>query len=84
MKAARFPIHRDLVKFDWDETALSRQQIEQLSTAGFMDVAHNLILVGGTGTVWPQHWALPLSITANAYDSSMSWISSTCWNRRNN
>ncbi|SFL01940.1 hypothetical protein SAMN05216302_102654 [Nitrosomonas aestuarii] len=23
MKAAKFPIHRDLVKFDWDETALS-------------------------------------------------------------
>lgn len=50
MKVAKFPIHRDLVTFDWNEVSLPRQQIEQLSTAGFMDEAHNLILVGGTGT----------------------------------
>jgi len=47
---AKFPIHRDLVNFKWDETPLSKQQIEQLATAKFMDDAHNLILVGGTGT----------------------------------
>ena len=28
LKVAKFPIHRDLVKFDWSETPLSRQQIE--------------------------------------------------------
>jgi DNA replication protein DnaC len=50
MKVARFPIHRDLVTFDWNEVPLSRQQIEQLSTAAFMGEAHNLILVGGTAT----------------------------------
>jgi DNA replication protein DnaC len=50
LKVAKFPIHRDLVEFDWRETPLSRSQIEQLATAGFMDDAHNLILVGGTGT----------------------------------
>ena len=50
LKVAKFPIHRDLVEFDWRETPLSRPQIEQLATAGFMDDAHNLILVGGTGT----------------------------------
>ena len=50
MKVAKFPIHRDLVTFDWNEAPLPRQQMEQLSTAGFMDEAHNLILVGGTGT----------------------------------
>lgn len=63
MKAAKFPIHRDLVKFDWDETPLSRQQIEQLSTAAFMDDAHNLILVGGTGT-GKTHLATALGVTA--------------------
>ncbi len=50
LKVAKFPIHRDLVAFDWNEIPLSRQQIEQLATASFMDDAHNLILVGGTGT----------------------------------
>ena len=63
MKAAKFPIHRDLVKFDWDETPLLRQQIEQLSTAAFMDDAHNLILVGGTGT-GKTHLATALGVAA--------------------
>jgi DNA replication protein DnaC len=63
MKAAKFPIHRDLVKFDWDETPLSRQQIEQLSTAAFMDDAHNLILIGGTGT-GKTHLATALGVAA--------------------
>jgi len=50
MKAARFPIHRDLTGIDWAETPLPQAQIEQLATASFMESAHNLILVGGTGT----------------------------------
>jgi len=51
------------VKFDWNETLFSRQQIEQLATAGFMDDAHNLILVGGTGT-GKTHLATALGIAA--------------------
>ena len=50
LKAARFPIHRDLTGIDWTETPLSQAVIEQLASAGFMETAHNLILVGGTGT----------------------------------
>jgi DNA replication protein DnaC len=50
LKAARFPIHRDLSGFDWTETPVPRAQIEQLAAAGLMESAHNLILVGGTGT----------------------------------
>jgi DNA replication protein DnaC len=50
LKAARFPIHRDLLGIDWKETPLSRIAVEQLASAAFMDTAHNLILVGGTGT----------------------------------
>ncbi len=50
LKAARFPIHRDLSSFDWQETPLERGQIQQLASSAFMDSAHNLILVGGTGT----------------------------------
>ncbi|GKS68395.1 DNA replication protein DnaC [Nitrosomonas sp. PY1] len=63
LKVAKFPIHRDLVKFDWNETLLSRQQIEQLATAGFMNDAHNLILVGVTGT-GKTHLATALGIAA--------------------
>ncbi len=63
LKIAKFPIHRDFVKFDWNETPLSRQQVEQLATAGFMDDAHNLILVGGTGT-GKTHLATALGVAA--------------------
>lgn len=50
LKAARFPIHRDLMGIDWAETPLSQAIVEQLASAAFMETAHNLILVGGTGT----------------------------------
>ncbi len=50
LKAARFPIHRDLLNFNWQETPLSQAIIEQLASADFTDTAHNLILVGGCGT----------------------------------
>jgi len=63
LKVARFPIHRDLVNFEWDETSLSRQRIEQLATAKFMDDAHNLILVGGTGT-GKTHLATALGVAS--------------------
>ena len=63
LKVAKFPIHRDLVNFSWDETPLSRLQIEQLATAKFMDDAHNLILVGGTGT-GKTHLATALGVAA--------------------
>ena len=49
LKAARFPVHRDLTGIDWTETPLPHAQIEQLASAAFMETAHNLILVGGTG-----------------------------------
>lgn len=50
IKAVHFPIHRDLSSFEWTETPLPKAQIEQLASAAFMETAHNLILVGGTGT----------------------------------
>ena len=50
LKAARFPVHRDLTGIDWAETPLPKAEIETLATAAFMDTAQNLILVGGTGT----------------------------------
>jgi DNA replication protein DnaC len=63
LKAARFPMHRDLMNFDWQETPLQRARIEQLATAGFMDQIYNLILVGGTGT-GKTHLATALAVAA--------------------
>jgi len=61
LKAARFPLHRDLMSVDWKETPLQQARIEQLATAGFMEQAYNLILVDGTGT-GKTHLATALAV----------------------
>jgi DNA replication protein DnaC len=63
LKTARFPVHRDLAGFVWAETPLQRAQVEQLATAAFMGQAHNLILIGGTGT-GKTHVATALGVAA--------------------
>lgn len=63
LNVAKFPIHRDLANFDWNETSLSPPYLKQLATAGFMAEAHNLILVGGTGT-GKTHLATALGVAA--------------------
>lgn len=50
MKAAKFPHHKDFVTFDYHASAVDETTIEPLCTGQFAEQAHNLILVGGTGT----------------------------------
>ncbi|MEY3289888.1 MAG: hypothetical protein RLZZ419_2130 [Pseudomonadota bacterium] len=61
--AAKFPIHRDMAGFEWQESPVSKVQIQQLASAAFMEEAHNLILVGGTGT-GKSHLATTLGVAA--------------------
>ncbi len=63
LKAARFPIHRDLTGFDWSETPLRANHIQELAKGRYLDTAHNLILVGGTGT-GKTHLAIALGVAA--------------------
>lgn len=63
IQAAKFPIHRDLVGFVWQESPLPQAQIQQLASAAFMEEAHNLILVGGTGT-GKTHLATAIGVAA--------------------
>jgi IstB-like ATP binding protein len=44
----------------WQESPLPQAQIQQLASAAFTEEAHNLILVGGTGTRKTTH-DLPLT-----------------------
>ena len=60
---AKFPLHRDFTGFDWRETALQEAQVQPLATGAFMESAHNLILVGGTGT-GKTHCAIALGVAA--------------------
>ena len=63
LSAAKFPIHRDMVGFEWQQSPVSQAQIQQLATAAFMEEAHNLILVGGTGT-GKSHLATAMGVAA--------------------
>ena len=50
MSSARFPIHRDLAGFNFEQSCVDRKLISELSQFSFTDDAHNVVLVGGPGT----------------------------------
>ena len=50
MKAAKFPLHRDLAGFDFEGTRVDKKLVNQLSTLDFTDTAQNAVLIGGPGT----------------------------------
>ena len=50
MKAARFPLHRDLAGFDFEASRVDQKLVKQLSTLEFTDTAQNAVLIGGPGT----------------------------------
>jgi DNA replication protein DnaC len=50
MGSAKFPIHRDLLGFDFEQSKVDPALIQQLATLKFTEAAQNLVLVGGTGT----------------------------------
>jgi DNA replication protein DnaC len=62
MKSAKFPIHRDLLGFDFAQSKVDRSLIQQLATLTFTDAAQNLVLVGGTGT-GKTHLATALGVS---------------------
>ena len=63
MKVAKFPHHRDLQQFDFAQSPIERHQIDDLVNNDFMEQAHNLILIGGTGT-GKTHLATAIGIQA--------------------
>ncbi|MDE2281097.1 MAG: IS21-like element helper ATPase IstB [Xanthomonadaceae bacterium] len=63
MQAARFPIHRDLAGFDFEQSKVDRRQIESFATLAFTERAENIVLIGGTGT-GKTHLATALGVQA--------------------
>lgn len=63
MKSARFPHHRDLTNFEWQESPLLAEHLAHLASGGYLESAHNVILVGGTGT-GKTHVATALGVSA--------------------
>ena len=50
LKVARFPAYRDLAGFDFASSEVNEALVRQLHRCDFIDVADNVVLVGGPGT----------------------------------
>lgn len=61
MHSARFPLHRDLAGFDFEQSKVDRSLIDELAGMSFTEQAHNVVLIGGTGT-GKTHLATALGI----------------------
>jgi DNA replication protein DnaC len=68
MHVARFPLHRDLAGFDFDQSHVDRRQIATFATTAFTAQAENIVLIGGTGT-GKTHLATALGIEAITHHS---------------
>ncbi len=63
MRAARFPHHRDLAGFAFDQAQVDEALVRQLHEFKFIDSAHNVVFVGGPGT-GKTHLATSLGVHA--------------------
>ena len=66
MKAARFPVHRDLAGFDFDASQVDKALVNKLADLSFTDDAQNVVLIGGPGT-GKTHLATALGISGLAH-----------------
>ena len=62
MHAAKFPVHRDLAGFDFDQAKVDRGLIADLADLAFTEAAHNVVFIGGTGT-GKTHLATALGVS---------------------
>lgn len=63
MRAARFPAHRDLTGFMFDEAQVDESLVRDLHKMKFIESAHNVVFVGGPGT-GKTHLATSIGIEA--------------------
>jgi DNA replication protein DnaC len=63
MRAARFPAHRDLSGFSFEQSQIDEALVHELHTLKFAASAHNVVFVGGPGT-GKTHLASSIGIQA--------------------
>lgn len=66
MRAARFPVYRDLASFDFTQGEVNETLVRNLHKGEFIEQAHNVVLVGGPGT-GKTHLATALGAHAIAH-----------------
>ena len=62
LKAARFPVHRDMAGFDFEASQVDQALIQKLADLSFTEDAQNVVLIGGPGT-GKTHLATALGIS---------------------
>ena len=65
MKAAKFPLHRDLARFDFAASKVDEGLVKQLATLEFSATAQNVVLIGGPGT-GKTHLATAMAVSGIA------------------
>ncbi len=66
--SAKFPVHRDLAGFEFEQSKVDRGLITELSDLSFTEAAHNVVFIGGTGT-GKTHLATALGISGITHHS---------------
>jgi DNA replication protein DnaC len=62
LHTAKFPVHRDLAGFEFEQSKVDRGLITELSDLSFTEAAHNVVFIGGTGT-GKTHLATALGVS---------------------
>lgn len=65
MKAAKFPLHRDLAGFDFESSKVDQHLVKKLATLSFTDTAQNAVFIGGPGT-GKTHLATAIAVSGIA------------------
>ena len=68
MHAAKFPVHRDLAGFDFEQSKVDHGLIAELADLSFTEAAHNAVFIGGTGT-GKTHLATALGVSGITHHS---------------
>ena len=63
LKAAKFPVYRDMAGFDFAHSEVSEALVRSLHRCEFTSNAHNIVLIGGPGT-GKSHIATALGVQA--------------------
>ena len=86
MGVAKFPVHRDLAGFEFEQSGVDEALVRRLQSTEFTTGAHNAVFIGGrvrARRTWPRPLVLRLyKSMPNECASSARWSWSMHWSKR--